>query len=327
MNSRLQRLSGSPLAVIAVLAAALLAVNVVLTPGLFSSGQLANTANLLVPTALAAMASVPSVMSGRGGIDLSIGPILGFVNVVFVGVLVARGFDSGWVVLPVCLLLGAALGALNGAIVAIVRLQPVVVTLGSYLVLGGAAYVVMPQPGGSVPGWCSYLSGAWLGGYFPRSLLLILAAAALWAAARRLGVAGLILAVGSEDRAAHTAGVRIGLVRVAAYAMGGCIAALGGVALSVLISSGDPGVGRQYTLAAIAAVALGGNPLAGGRGSMVGPFLGAASLFLIQTLLSATHVSSLWIQVVYGLVLLAAVSFNATLSSRLAARPFPAGTS
>jgi ribose transport system permease protein len=323
MSARAGALVRSPVAVIAFLAAALLVVNVVLTPGLFGGRQLANTATLLVPTALAAMASVPSILSGRGGIDLSIGPLLGFVNVVLVGVLLSHGLGSVWVALPLCLLIGTAAGAANGAAVAFIRLQPVVVTLGSYLVLAGAAFVIMPQPTGSTPDWAHYLSGAWLHGYFPRSLLLVLAAAALWALLAKLGVVGLILSAGSEDRAAYTSGVRLGLVRVAAYAIGGCIAALAGIALNVLIASGDPGVGRQYTLAAIAAVALGGNPLRGGRGTMVGPVLGAACLFLIQTMLSAAHVSSLWIQVVYGLVLLGAVSLNASLSSRLAGRSVP----
>jgi ribose transport system permease protein len=298
----------------------LLAVSLVLTPSMLAGARLPNTANLLVPSVLAAMASTPAVLSGRGGLDLSVGPLLGFVNVVLVGVLLTSGLGSVWVALPLCLLLGAVAGALNGALVAYVRLQPVVVTLGSYLVLSGAALVVMPEAAGTAPGWVSWLAGSWLGGYLPRSVLLVAAAAALWAGLGKLGITGLIASVGSDDRAAHTAGVRVELVRLAAYTLGGVFAALGGIALTALIGSGDPTVGRQYTLAAVAAVALGGNALAGGRGTMVGPALGAASLFLIQTVLSAAHVSSLWIQVVYGAVLLAAVCVNSTISSRLAGR-------
>jgi ribose transport system permease protein len=105
-----------------------------------------------------------------------------------------------------------------------------------------------------------------------------------------------------------------------AYAVGGLFAGLAGLGLGVLIQSGDPGVGTQYTLAAVAAVALGGNVLGGGRGTLTGPILGAVSLFLIQTLLSGARVSSLWIQVVYGAVLLTALAFNSSLAARLGAR-------
>jgi ribose transport system permease protein len=260
-------------------------------------------------------------MSGRGGIDLSVGPLLGFVNVVLVGVLVPHSLGSVWLSLPLMLAIGAVTGLVNGIAIAYGRLQPVVVTLGSYLVLSGLALVVMPQPVGVVPHWVTYLSGAWLGGYLPRSLLLVVGALVLWRVLRYRGAVGTILATGSDDRAAFTSGVRVSRVLCLAYASGGVFAALAGIGLSVLIGSGDPTVGRQYTLAAVAAVALGGNPLVGGRGTMVGPMLGASSLFLIQTMLSSLKVSSLWIQVVYGAVLLFAVCANATLASRLSARP------
>jgi ribose transport system permease protein len=311
----------SPLTVVVCLAVVLLAANLALTPAMLTPGQLPNTVKLLVPSVLVAMASVPSVMSGRGGIDLSSGPVLGIVNVFLVGLLMPYGLGNAFVAVPLLLVLGTAIGLVNGLLVAYGRLQPVVVTLGSYLVLSGVALVVLPQPADDVPSWVTALSGAWLGGFLPRSLLLVVVAAGVWLLLRRLGAVGLILATGSDDRAAFTSGVRVSRVLCLAYASGGFFAALAGIALSVLIQSGDATLGRQYTLAAIAAVALGGNPLSGGRGTMVGPVLGAVALFLIQTLLSGARVSSLWIQVVYGAVLLAAICLNSSVSGRLTARP------
>lgn len=319
MNRRLTtEVTRNPgLALVGVLAATLLVVNIALSPVMLSSGQLPNTVTLVVPAILVAMASVPSVMTGRGGIDLSVGPLLGLVNVVLTGVLVERGLGAAPISIVICLALGATVGVVNGAAVAYGRLQPVVVTLGTYLVLSGVALVIMPEPVSDSPSWADWLAGAWFGGYFPRSLLLVLVAVLVWVALRRLGAVGLFLAIGSEDRAVYTSGVRIRRVLMLAYATGGLFAALGGLALTVLIQSGDPLVGRQYTLPAIAAVALGGNPLFGGRGTLLGPVLGAVTLFLIQTLLSTLNVSSLWIQVVYGLVLLAAVAANGVLTLRL----------
>jgi ribose transport system permease protein len=321
MTSVFSSFRRSTLFVVVALVVVLLAVNLVLAPSMLSGSQLPSTVNLLVPALLVAMASVPSVMTGRGGIDLSVGPLLGFTNVVLVGVLLPHGLGNLGLALPLCVLLGAACGAANGILIAYGRLQPVVVTLGSYLVLSGVALVIMPEPVGSAPGWTGFLADSWLGGYAPHALLLVLAAIVGWWVLRRLGAVGLFLTVGSEDRAAYTAGVRVGRVLVLAYSCGGVLAALGGVALTALIQSGDPLIGRQYTLAAIAAVALGGNVLAGGRGTMLGPALGAMSLFLIQTLLSSLHVSSLWIQVVYGGVLLVAVCANSSIAARMTARP------
>ncbi|MDQ1664596.1 MAG: ribose transport system permease protein [Actinomycetota bacterium] len=320
MPDVLTRLKGTPLSVVAGVAAVLLVGNLVLTPDMFAPAQLPSLVNLMIPSVLAAMASAPSVMAGRGGLDLSIGPLLGFVNVLLVGVLLPHQLGGPVAAISILLLVGATVGLLSGVVVAYGRVQPVVVTLGGYLVLTGYSLVVMPQPVGGVPVWVRWLSGSWLAGLAPRSLLLVLAAAGVWVLLIRLGAASTILAVGSDDRAAFTSGLNVERTRCLAYALGGLLAALGGIGLSVLIQSGDPTVGRQYTLAAIAAVALGGNQLAGGAGTMTGPVLGALSLFLIQTLLSAMHVSSLWIQIVYGVVLLVALVLNTKLAVRFAAR-------
>lgn len=320
MSALVTRLRRSSLFIVTGLVVVLLVVNLVLTPRMLAPAQLPNTVNLLVPSVLAAMASVPAVMSGRGGIDLSVGPLLGMVDVVLVGVLLPAGLGAAGVAVPVLLVGGAAAGLVSGVIVAWGRLQPVVVTLGGYLVFSGLALVVMPQPTGVSPDWVAWLAGGWFGGLVPRSLLLIAVAAATWLVLRRRGVISLMLAVGSEDRAAYTAGVRVRGVVCLTYATGGLFAALAGIGVAVLIQSGDPGIGIQYTLPAIAAVAIGGNPLSGGRGTLLGPVLGAIALFGIQTLLSGAHVSALWIQVVYGLVLLAAICVNSSLIGRRAAR-------
>jgi ribose transport system permease protein len=321
MLARIRHLGRSPLAVVVVLFVVLLAINLALTPEMLSPSRLPGISNLLVPSVLAAMASVPSILSGRGGLDLSVGPLIGFTNVLLVGVLLPAGLGAGVVSLPLCILVGTLFGALSGFVVAYVRLQPIVVTLGGYLLLAGLALVVMPRPTSGAPVWTADLSGGLLGGLLPLSTTLAVIGVLVWIGAKQLGLVGLISAVGSDDRAAFTAGVDVGLVRVGAYALGGFFASLGGIALTVLINSGEPTAGIQYTLMAIVAVALGGNALNGGRGGMRGPILAAACLYLIQSLLSSFKVSSLWIQVVYGAILLVAIVINASISERIANRP------
>ncbi len=118
------------------------------------------------------------------------------------------------------------------------------------------------------------------------------------------------MAVGSEDRAAYTSGVNVPLVRFIAYVLAGLFAALAALSLTALIGSGDPIIGPGYTLIAIAAVALGGVSLAGGVGGLTAAFLGAACIFLLQSMLTAFNVSTFVLQAVYGAVLVLAVCLN-----------------
>ncbi len=131
------------------------------------------------------------------------------------------------------------------------------------------------------------------------------------------------MAVGSDDRAAYTAGVPVTLVRFLAYVLTGVLAGAAGLMLTALIGSADPNIGPSYTLIAIAAVALGGVSLAGGRGGLAGAAIGAVDIFLLQSLLTAFNVSTYVLQVAYGAILVSAVVLTA-LQERLAATRRPA---
>jgi ribose transport system permease protein len=289
----------------ALLCAALFVANLAVQPSFVAPGQIDGTLVLAAPFLLAAIASTPAIMSGGGGIDLSVGPLIGVVNVVLVAWLVPHGLGGIFLAVPILLGLGLLVGTANGLLVAVVRLQPIVATLGSYLVLSGAALLILAEPGGEVPAWVAKLGGAI--GPVPGALFLLGPAVLAWLGIRRTAFHTALRAVGGDAPAAYSAGVDVTRVRVLAYALGGCFAALGGIALSALIDSGDPNQGAQYTLVAVAAVALGGTSLAGGRGGVLGSILGALIIFLIQNLLSALLVSPLWLQVVYGGVLVLAV--------------------
>jgi len=102
-----------------------------------------------------------------------------------------------------------------------------------------------------------------------------------------------LMAVGSDDRAAYSAGVPVSKVRFIAYVITGILAASAGLMLTALIGSADPNIGATYTLIAIAAVALGGVSLAGGRGGLAGAAIGAIDIFLLQSVLTAFNVSNL----------------------------------
>jgi ribose transport system permease protein len=126
-----------------------------------------------------------------------------------------------------------------------------------------------------------------------------------------------LMATGGDDRAAYAAGVPVTVVRLMAYTMSGLLAAIGGLSLAALLASADPNAGAEYTLLGIAAVALGGVSLAGGRGGMFGAVIGALDVFLIQNILTYYNISSFVEQVFYGTVLVAAVCVNRIVNVRM----------
>lgn len=286
------------------LGVALLVLNLWLNPARFVPGNLGATLGLAAPLILAAAASLPPILSGRGGIDLSVGPLMGLINVVVVRLLIeGLAWTSPLTIVPAALLLGLASGALNGWIAAFIRIQPIIATLGTSLLYAGLALTISPSPAGTAPPWLKSLAGTW-------SLLPLLAVALAWLALKRLPYYEHLMAVGSDDRAAFTAGVPVTLVRFLAYVLAGLFAALGGLSLTGLIGSADANVAANFTLLAISAVALGGVSLAGGSGGLSAAMLGAAAIFLLQTALTFFNVSTFLLQIAYGLVLTLAVVFN-----------------
>ncbi|TPK33212.1 ABC transporter permease [Mesorhizobium sp. B2-5-3] len=289
----------------AVLLIVLLAVNLMLSPARFQPGSWGALVGLAAPLIGAAIASTPVILAGRGGIDISVGPLMGFVNAIVIQVLFLRaGISSPLALVPAALLIGALVGAANGFLATIVRIQPIVATLGTYLILTGVTLTILPAPIGPAPAWLKALAG-------PLSLLPLALMFLFWWLVRRSPYYDQLMAVGSDDRAAYTAGVDVTLVRFIAYVMTGILGGCAGLMLTALIGSADPNIGPTYTLIAIAAVALGGVSLAGGRGGVAGAAIGAVDIFLLQSVLTTFNVSTFVLQIAYGAILVLAVMLTA----------------
>jgi ribose transport system permease protein len=222
------------------------------------------------------------------------------------------GIDSPWIIVPLALLAGALVGAFNGFLAAVVRIQPIVATLGTYLILTGVTLTILPSPMGVAPAWLKALAG-------PLSILPVGLVLLAWAGIRRLPVYDYLMAVGSEDRAAYTAGVPVTLVRFLSYVVTGVFAAAAGLMLTALIGSADPATGPTFTLIAISAVALGGVGLGGGRGTLAAAAIGAIDIFLLQSALTYFNVSTYLLRIAYGGILVAAVMLT-VLQERFFAR-------
>jgi ribose transport system permease protein len=260
------------------------------------------------PFIITAMAQTAPVMSGDGGVDLSVGPLAGLVNALVTAVLAPRGFADPFSIIGASLMVGALSGLLNGFMIAVVRVQPIIATLGTYLAYQGITLEMLPMAGGQAPEWLMALAN---GRGVSGALVLVVALGIAWVAFERTAFRRNLLAVGGDSRAAYASGVNVVAVRIIAYVISGVLAAVAGLVFTAALGSGDPRVGVPYTLTSIAAVALGGVALSGGRGGMLGSAAAGALLFLIQTLFTLAQVSIFYIQIMYGVILFLALTLNA----------------
>ncbi len=239
------------------------------------------------------------------GIDLSIGGMISLGTVI-----AATRFTDDpsttalWAL--IILALGFAIGALNGLLISLLRLQPFLVTLATWSILNGVAMIILPTDGGSVPGWwVGFASAQLLGLTSPVWLLLALLLFWWWFRATRVGIA--IQATGSNEKSAFLSGVSITRVNIVTYGLSGLFAA--GAALSSVTQTGagSPTIGKDYILPSVAAAVIGGVSLFGGRGHLAGTLIGAFVLTLIGNLVFVLHVSSYWQPVASGVILLLSV--------------------
>jgi len=307
------------LAVPIVLFVVLMVFATIRSPGLLSVSGLANAVLVAAPLILATMALTPIVMAGRGAVDLSIGPLIGFLNVTLIAWLSANGITNPILFCAWAILAGAAWQVLLALIVVFVRISPIIVSLAGYLFLSGVNLMIMSRAGGVAPEWMM----SWGGGGAPQILspilILVLVALGLWALVTRTGFHRQMRLLGSDERTAYTSGIRVDRIRILAYALGGVFAGFAALSYTALISSGDPTQGSNYTLQAVTALVLGGASLAGGRGGAIGAVLGALNMFLITYLLGTFNFGSLSgfvTQLAFGAILAGSLLINVVSSSK-----------
>ncbi|HBB31924.1 MAG TPA: ribose ABC transporter permease [Cyanobacteria bacterium UBA8803] len=244
-----------------------------------------------------------------GGIDLSVGSILGVTAVVAVLVSLIPGV--GLLAIPAALLAGLGLGLLNGSLIAYLGLPPFIVTLGSYTALRGVAYLV--ANGTTVLN--RNLNFAWIGNNYlgPIPWLVVIALLTVvvsWFVLRRTVLGRRIYAVGGNARAARLTGIKVSRVLLFVYGVSGLLSGLGGIMSASRLYSATGMLGQGYELDAIAAVILGGTSFTGGIGTIWGTLLGALIIALLNNGLTLMNVSFFWQLVVKGLVIIIAVTID-----------------
>ena len=284
--------------------------NVIALPAFVSVANWDTNLATFAPFAVLAIASTPAIMTGGGGLDLSIAPAANLANIVLVVELLSSDrLSSPWIAVPIVLGLTTAIGLFNGFVITVLRVPPVVTTVGMLLLLLGLNARIAPLPVTVTAHWVRALNGDL--GPVPWGLILIVIPLVLWSLTRLTPFYSTLYLVGGNAATAFSAGVNVTAVRIAAYGIGGLFAGIGGLAITAVFLTSDPNVGFEYSLIAMAAVALGGTPIGmGGRGGVLGSTLGAAAIYLLQNLLILSHVSNAWLQVGYGVLLIIGASLG-----------------
>ncbi len=264
-------------------------------------------ANQALILALAAVAQFFAVIVR--GIDLSVGAVMALTNCVASYLVIGSGFDMAFGIFVV-LLVGAGCGLLNGLLVVYGRIQPIVVTLATASLFVGIALLLRPTPGGQI----DYdLADAMTLDFFgiPTALLITAAIIGLiWVPLRRSGLGLGLYAVGSSEQAAFQSGMPVAKVRLASFALGGLFAGMAGLYFRFITTTGDAGIGPNFTLNSIAAVVLGGVALRGGVGTLTGAIVGAFILKTIGALMFFSGLPPLAQPFVEGLILATAIAIG-----------------
>jgi ribose transport system permease protein len=279
-------------------------------PGSF---ELSTTLNNTMTVALAALGQTMVVLTG--GIDLSVGGIVDVTNGVAARMM-HNNPGSMLLITLFVLFIGAAAGLINGLLVTYGRLQPIIVTIATLSIWQGVALIILPQPGGTIPtGFTSLLAGN-AGGILPASLIIFILLMLLWLVLRRTRFIITLYAIGNDERAARANGAEVNRAKISAYTVGGLFSGAAGLYLATVATSGDATAGTPLTLTSIAAVALGGVSLFGGRGSAIGSLIGACILTLLLNVLFFAGINPQLQDFFQGLFLVLAVIIS-TLVRRL----------
>lgn len=265
-----------------------------------------NLVNILQQNSLiGVVACGMTLMIIAGGFDLSVGSVAAAAGVLAATLSLN---DSIVFALSAGLALGAVVGVLNGMLIAKVKINPFVATLGMSAVVQGLLFVkTEAEPVFNLPEVWSSIGLYRLFG-IPSSVLIFVGVAILcWALLKFTLLGKLIYSVGSNLEGTRRSGVPVDRVVVSAFAIGGLLAALGGVMLVMQSSTGQPSSGGTWALLAIAAVVVGGTPLTGGGGGIAQTVVGTLLLGVMSNILNIASVSPYWQPAATGFLVLAAV--------------------
>lgn len=268
-------------------------INLILQPNMFAKDTLNSNMRVFLPIILLSVGQAIVLLGG--GIDISVGGVVAIVNTV----LATRvGLDGSpekmWQYIFVSLFAGLLAGAINGFFVSYLRLQPIITTYATSFLYAGVALFILPNPGGGIPANVAalYRNSTPLG--LPLAFYVIAIVLLIWIYISSTRYGKYLYAVGGRAQAAYETAVPVTWVQFSTYVSSGFMAALAGIAITMLSGSGNADIGGPMTLNSITAVVIGGNAMSGGVGGVAGPVMGAITLGIIQNIISFANINTWW---------------------------------
>lgn len=282
-------------------------VNLILQPNMFAGDTLNSNMRVFLPLIL--LAAGQAVVILGGGIDISVGAVVSIVNTILATRVGIEGTSGAmWQYVFISLLVGVAAGAINGFFIAYLRLQPIITTYATSFLYGGLALFILPNPGGGIPADIAqlYRNTSPLG--LPLAFYIIAIVFGLWGGIRATRYGNYLFAVGGKAQSAYESAVPVVQVQFSTYIISGFMAAIAGIAITMLSGSGNAEIGASMTLNSITAVVIGGTALSGGVGGVAGPVIGAITLGVIQNIISFAHIDTWWETLVKASIIVAALA-------------------
>jgi len=270
-----------------------------------------NIHGIIVSAAISAITGLGmTLVIAMRALDLSVGSIMGF-SAITAAELLEAGLPL-WLVIVIGLVTGCALGLLNGLLIILLRLPSFIATLATLsMILGGELLITQGETVTIHNAVFSRIVIGTIGGYLPfAAITTALVFAFVWVVFHRTPFGRHVAAIGGDVRAAVGAGINVNRVTVGAFVLVGLLAALSGLMYGAELQNADSTIGAGAELTAIAVVVVGGTSLTGGRGNLFGTVCAAVLLASIKAGLNVANVSSLYEDLVFGTILIAALMLD-----------------
>jgi ribose transport system permease protein len=293
-----------------------LAVFAARAPAFFSLANLTSILQFSTLLALVTLGQTFVILTGGGGIDLSVGGIVSLGGLL-IAFLIKQG-TTPFIAATAGVLFGGLLGGVNGLIITRLRLLPLIVTLGTYYAYNGLALAVTGGvPISGLPSSFGLLGQSAVLAVPLHTLVIVLPTfIVMTVTLTQMPLGRWIYAIGSNERASRLVGLPVNAIRLGAYTFSGILAALAGLVADSWLLSARPNIGDNLELLSLTATLFGGTSIFGGSGGLIGSLLAVLFFTSLQVGLQMLNINNIWQLGVVGLFLIGSVVLDRTFRNR-----------
>lgn len=278
------------------------------TPTFLTGANIINISKQVAIMAILSVGMTLVLVSGGGGIELSMGSVISLVVVLISKFVTERGFSVA-IALILAVLVATALGFIDGVIIAKIKVPPLIMTLGMQIFLYGFTYSICEgKPVYGIPASLTWIGQTYLFKVIPVSALLMVVIVILGQFfVSKMYIGRSLYAVGSNEETADLSGISSDKFRIMAYTMCGFLVGIAGIVMLGRIGSGQPSAGEGYEMDVLTGCVLGGVSLNGGKGSVIKAFCGILIIGVLSNGMSLLGFNPFMQKMIKGLVLILAV--------------------